>query len=111
MPRYAGGMFDVLKWARRMADRRGYDIVYRDDGDPRSEFPEAGPEFWDFLARTTPYTATSTERMYALYAAVRHVVTAGIPGDFVECGVWRGGSSMLAALTSSHHRDTGRDLY
>lgn len=42
---------------------------------------------------------TSPERMFALYEAVRYVSRAGIPGDIVECGVWRGGSSMLAALT------------
>lgn len=42
---------------------------------------------------------TSPERMFALYEAVRYVSRAGIGGDVVECGVWRGGSSMLAALT------------
>jgi O-methyltransferase len=42
---------------------------------------------------------TSVERMYGLYEAIRHVVAAGIEGDVVECGVWRGGSSMLAAET------------
>jgi len=41
---------------------------------------------------------TSIERMYAVYQAVHHVHAAKIPGDVVECGVWRGGSSMLAAL-------------
>jgi len=42
---------------------------------------------------------TSLERMYALYQAVRYVIEADIPGAVVECGVWRGGSCMLAALT------------
>jgi hypothetical protein len=36
--------------------------------------------------------------MYALYEASQHISRAGIPGDVVECGVWRGGSSMIAAL-------------
>ena len=42
---------------------------------------------------------TSVERMYALHEGLRYVTAAEIPGDVVECGVWRGGSSMLAALT------------
>jgi hypothetical protein len=42
---------------------------------------------------------TSPERMYALYESVRYIVAAGIPGDIVECGVWRGGSSVMAAVT------------
>ncbi len=40
---------------------------------------------------------TTIERMYALYEAVTHIERLGLDGDVVECGVWRGGSSMLAA--------------
>jgi hypothetical protein len=46
-----------------------------------------------------PYTMTSKEVMHALYQSVRYVCRRGVPGDFVECGVWRGGSSLLAGLT------------
>jgi hypothetical protein len=45
------------------------------------------------------YTMTSPERMYALYSAVRYITSSGVPGAIVECGVWRGGSCMLCALT------------
>ena len=38
-------------------------------------------------------------------------MTAKIPGDFVECGVWRGGSSMLAALTFQKYQEAARSLY
>lgn len=57
------------------------------------------------------YTKTSPIRLYALYQAVAHVVRQKIPGDFVECGVWRGGSSMLAAKTLLQLGETGRRLY
>lgn len=46
-----------------------------------------------------PYTMTSSDRLWALIQAVRYVVAADIPGDLVECGVWRGGSSMAMAKT------------
>ncbi|MBL8839363.1 MAG: glycosyltransferase [Alphaproteobacteria bacterium] len=46
-----------------------------------------------------PFTMTSIPRQVALHHAVRYVVDNGIEGDVVECGVWRGGSMMLAALT------------
>ncbi len=49
--------------------------------------------------RVRPYTQTSLERVAALADAVEYVVRRNIPGDFVECGVWRGGSSMAIALT------------
>jgi O-methyltransferase len=48
---------------------------------------------------------TSRERMYALYEAIRYIVNARIPGDIVECGVWRGGSSMLSAMTLDRLED------
>ncbi len=44
-----------------------------------------------------PFTMTSTERMYSLYKAVNYVLENNISGDFVECGVWKGGSALLIA--------------
>ena len=56
------------------------------------------PLFARLFATCRPFTMTSKEAMFALYSAVRYVVARRIGGDFVECGVWRGGSSLLAAL-------------
>jgi O-methyltransferase len=92
---------------RRALERRGWEVRRR-NGTGESDME---PEFWELHARCSAYTMTSVERMYALYEAVRHVTRSGIPGDFVECGVWRGGSSMLAALALNRAGDTGRRLY
>jgi O-methyltransferase len=73
--------------------------------------PDLEPEFRALHERCKPFTMTSPERMYAVYQSVRHVVRASVPGDIVECGVWRGGSSMLAALTLSEYGDEDRRLY
>ena len=44
------------------------------------------------------HLSTSTdERLFATIMACRHVVEQNIAGDFVECGVWRGGNSIIAA--------------
>lgn len=60
----------------------------------------------DFDARTSAvcaavaaFTMTSPERIAALVEAVRYVSRHAIPGDIVECGVWRGGSMMAVART------------
>ena len=58
-----------------------------------------------------PFTMTSIERMYGLYRAVRYVVDQDIPGDIVECGVWMGGSAMVAAMTLDLVGDTSRGLH
>jgi O-methyltransferase len=61
--------------------------------------PEDMPaEFLRLYERAAPFTMTSVERMYALWEACRYIGKAGLEGDVVECGVWRGGSSMMAAL-------------
>jgi O-methyltransferase len=44
-----------------------------------------------------PFTMTSPQRIWSLLEAVRYVVEADVPGDFAECGVWRGGSVMAMA--------------
>ncbi|MBA2506078.1 MAG: class I SAM-dependent methyltransferase [Thermoleophilaceae bacterium] len=54
---------------------------------------------------------TSLERMYAFCQAVRYVESARIPGDIVECGVWRGGSMMLAARTLIEVGNADRHLW
>jgi O-methyltransferase len=68
-------------------------------------------EFVELQGRCAPHTMTTIERMYALWQAVRYIAARGVPGDFVECGVWRGGSSMLAALTFEAAGDRHREFH
>jgi hypothetical protein len=68
-------------------------------------------DFFPLYELCKPYTMTSLERMYALYQAVKHVVKNNIEGDFVECGVWKGGSSMLMAATLNHLKEHTRKIY
>ena len=72
---------------------------------------EYGPEFVSVYERTREFTMTSAERMFALYSSVNYVARYGIPGDFVECGVWRGGSSMLTAETFLLRGERDRKLF
>ncbi len=55
-------------------------------------------------------TMTSPERIAALADAVRHVVANRVPGAIVECGVWRGGSMMAAAITLLRSGERDREL-
>lgn len=57
------------------------------------------------------YTMTSDQRVAALCDAVRYVVTNRIPGDIVECGVWKGGSMMAVARTLLELGDRARELH
>ena len=57
------------------------------------------------------FTMTSPERISALVQAIRFVVENRIEGAIVECGVWRGGSTMAAALTLKELGDETREIY
>lgn len=58
-------------------------------------------------------TMTSPERIFAVCQAVEHLTANKIEGDFVECGVWRGGSSvaMLRTLLATGTKDRELWLY
>lgn len=63
------------------------------------------------VQRVAPYTMTGLERRASVIGAVDHIVRHRIAGDFVECGVWRGGSMMAMALALMARGDTSRHLY
>ena len=69
------------------------------------------PEFQEIFHACKDATMTSDARMYAMYNATRHIVEADVAGDIVECGVWRGGSVMISALTLRKLDQTRRNLY
>jgi O-methyltransferase len=77
----------------------------------RTDDMRADEEFRQVYEACRDYTMTSMSRMYALHQAVRHVLDRGVPGDLVECGVWRGGSSMVMAKALAAAGDADRRLY
>lgn len=89
---------------RRLMLALGFDIV------PRNQ-PDFDTEDRAVMRRVAPFTMTSTERLYALRQAVKYVVAHRIPGALVECGVWKGGSMMLAAMTLLEAKAADRRLY
>ncbi|MHC1753256.1 TylF/MycF/NovP-related O-methyltransferase [Humidesulfovibrio sp.] len=73
-------------------------------------YPDYSALELEILAAVGPCTMTSSERVVGLVRAVEYLVTNAIPGDIVECGVWKGGSSMAAALALQAFGDTSREL-
>jgi len=58
-----------------------------------------------------PYTMTSWDKLTSLTLAVRYLVRSGIEGDFMECGVWKGGSVHLMARVLLDEDVSDRDIY
>ncbi len=102
---------------KRLAFRFGYDLTFRklpqwDKRRRERAIPrDMEPAFVALCERAQAYTLTSVECLYALYQAVRYVHEHRVPGDFVECGVWRGGSAMMMALALDAAGDRSRKIY
>lgn len=97
------GLVDVV---RSIIQPLGVDVVRH----PRST-PDFSPLELDLVKFVEPFTLTSPERIQALANAVRWIADEKIPGAFVECGVWRGGSMMVVARTLLESGVSDRDLY
>lgn len=104
----------MKKMIAQLLEQLGYEVIktqYRYDkgGIPVDMLRDAA--FMEIFHACRPYTMSSPERMYSLFQAVTYVVEQGIEGDFVECGVWKGGSSMIMALRLQQLGDTRRKIY
>jgi len=103
----------VRRLVRALLRRFGYDLVSHSSQRQMelaalADLPEAQIQT---IRSVKPFTMTSTDRLAALINAVCYVSEAGIPGDIVECGVWRGGSMMSVASTLLQLHDRARLLY
>ena len=79
------------------------------------EYPDISDLFFAEIAqKVRPHTRTfgaGVEAPWALYQAIEYIVRNRIPGDIVECGVWSGGSMLLAAHALLHFGDTSRRIF
>jgi hypothetical protein len=94
---------------KRLLNKCGYAII-------NLKKPQAFPvdfleEDMEIIRAVENYTMTGYERIYALIQAVKYIVKSNIPGDIVECGVWRGGSILAIAKTLLNLGSMERNLY
>lgn len=99
-------------WIRPVMHQVGFDIIRLGKTAPYIGYPpDFSIENIKICEAVKHYTMTSPERINSLIDAVRYVMTRKVGGAFVECGVWKGGSSMAIALTLRDMGDENRDIY
>ena len=57
------------------------------------------------------YSMTKKYAMYATYLSTKYVSENQISGSLVECGVFKGGNSMMMAATLAELDDTNREIF
>lgn len=72
------------------------------------------PFFINIFPLVKRHTITSSNGpvpLWMLFKSIEYIVKNKIPGDLAECGVWNGGSMLLAAMSLIHFGDTSRKIY
>lgn len=98
----------IKRTIKRVAQAFGYDIVPFQPGVSSGLPPDLGPKDKRTIEQVRPFTMTSVDRIAAVIAATRYIEANRVPGAIVECGVWRGGSTM-AILHTLDSKD--REVY
>jgi O-methyltransferase len=62
-----------------------------------NQYADFSSEDKSILKLVKPFTMTSPERIKVLLDAIRYIISNNIKGDYVECGVWKGGSTLAVA--------------
>lgn len=74
---------EILRLKKQMAIESDFCVV------------EASEKIKKIIQSCSKYSMTGELRMYVLSQAVKYIKNSNLKGDFVECGVWRGGNIIL----------------
>jgi hypothetical protein len=92
-------MLDMINFAKAAIQKSmgliGYEIVKTTPSPPIEMLPEDIQLVEDVIKRQL--SMVSPQGLYSTLAACKYVAENDVPGDFVECGVWRGGNAIIAA--------------
>lgn len=104
-------MTAMKRGLRNFLRKLGYDIVSYKKNQERAFPSDFSEEDIRIIQEVKPFTLTSRERIFSLLRAVDYVESHQIPGAFVECGVWRGGSMLAAVREWQKVGRTKREVY
>jgi O-methyltransferase len=99
----------IKKSIKKILNQTGFEIHKK--GISR-EFPKDFDDMCiEMIKSVKPFTMTSKERNFALIEAVKYIINHQVPGDIVECGVWKGGSMMIVAKTLMNLKNQEKEIY
>lgn len=98
---YESYLWDLVRGAMK-----GRDIRMVESGEFDREAREVGRD-WPADAETM----IGMKRMANVRACVESVIADGVPGDLIETGAWRGGSTIYMRAILKAHGETGRTVW
>ena len=74
-------------------------------------YPEATDYEINLVETASEFSMTSYDRIFALLRAIQHIDNNNLEGDFVECGVWKGGNLILYQKMIEKLNIKGKKIY
>ncbi len=96
---------------KRAVRKLGFEITRYRPEKFRYTNPDISDFEWNTWMEVQPFTLTSIESVIALIRATEYVLARNIPGDLVECGVWRGGSALAIGRTLMRRGNASKRLF
>lgn len=97
------GLLDQL----REAKANGETILLDTQGDQRTPRVDGNLRNYSELS----YTLVGRKRLNNLQRCIEDILEAGVPGDFLEAGVWRGGCCIMMRAVLAAHDCTDRNVW
>ena len=88
-------MNPILRLFKSLFKKINYNLHKIEPINIEQEFPDSNNFEKELFEIISGYTMTSHERIFALMKSIDFVKHNNVDGDFVECGVWRGGNLIL----------------
>ena len=88
-------MNPILRLFKSIFKKINYDLRKVEQINLKKEFPEVTDFEKNLFEISSDYTMTSNERIFSLMKSIDFIRQNNVPGDFVECGVWRGGNLII----------------
>lgn len=106
-------MKKLIKW---MLKQFGYQIspvpqINEANIDKENLNVDISPEVKSIFKECNGYTMIGLERLNAIIESIDYICKYNIPGDIVECGVWRGGAMYAAAKALVSRGVTSKKIF
>jgi O-methyltransferase len=88
-------MNPLLRLFKSLFKKINYDLIKNKPYDVAKNFPETSEYEKELFDICSNYSMTGHDRMFSLMKSLDFIIQNNVDGDFVECGVWKGGNLIM----------------
>ena len=101
----------LYKTLRSILKKFNYRLIKKENESLDFQYPEYTKEELKIIETAKLFTMTSYQKLNCLLRSIQHVNNKNLEGDFVECGVWKGGNLILFKNMMTKLNITNKSIY